>query len=42
MRDAHGFRLGKRVHREQLFSGQGGLYASGRWSRRGRPIVHDP
>jgi RES domain-containing protein len=34
------FRLGKHVHREQLFSGQGGLYANGRWSRRGRPIVY--
>jgi RES domain-containing protein len=34
------FRLGKHVHRAQLFSGQGGLYASGRWSGRGRPIVY--
>lgn len=34
------FRLGKHVYRTQLFSGQGGLYASGRWSRRGRPIVY--
>ena len=34
------FRLGKHVHRAQLFGGQGGLYASGRWSRRGRPIVY--
>jgi RES domain-containing protein len=34
------FRLGKHAHRAQLFGGQGGLYASGRWSRRGRPIVY--
>jgi RES domain-containing protein len=34
------FRLGKHVHRAQLFSGQGGLYASGRWSRRSRPTVY--
>ena len=25
------FRLGKYAHRAELFSGQGGLYASGRW-----------
>jgi RES domain-containing protein len=34
------FRLGKHVHRAQLFSGQGGLYASGRWTPRGQPIVY--
>ena len=34
------FRLGKRVYRDQLFSGQGGLYASGRWTPRGRPVVY--
>jgi RES domain-containing protein len=34
------FRLGKHVYRDQLFSGQGGLYASGRWTRRGRPVVY--
>jgi RES domain-containing protein len=34
------FRLGKRTYRDQLFSGQGGLYASGRWTSRGRPIVY--
>ena len=34
------FRLGKHVYRTQLFSGQGGLYASGRWPRRGRLIVY--
>jgi RES domain-containing protein len=34
------FRLGKHVYRDQLFSGQGGLYASGRWTPRGRPVVY--
>ncbi len=34
------FRLGKRVYRDQVFSGQGGLYASGRWTPRGRPVVY--
>lgn len=34
------FRLGKLAYRGQLFSGQGGLYASGRWTPRGRPIVY--
>ena len=34
------FRLGKYAHRAELFSGQGGLYANGRWSPRGRPIVY--
>ncbi len=34
------FRLGKHVYRDQLFSGQGGLYASGRWTRRGQPVVY--
>jgi RES domain-containing protein len=34
------FRLGKYVYRDQLFSGQGGLYASGRWTPRGRPVVY--
>jgi RES domain-containing protein len=34
------FRLGKHAHRTQLFSGEGGLYASGRWSPRGQPIVY--
>ena len=34
------FRLGKEVYRDQLFSGQGGLYASGRWTPRGRPVVY--
>jgi RES domain-containing protein len=34
------FRLGKHAHRAQLFGGQGGLYASGRWTPRGQPIVY--
>lgn len=34
------FRLGKHIYRSQLFSGQGGLYASGRWTPRGRPVVY--
>lgn len=34
------FRLGKHSYRDQLFSGQGGLYASGRWTPRGRPVVY--
>jgi RES domain-containing protein len=34
------FRLGKHVYQDQLFSGQGGLYASGRWTPRGRPVVY--
>ena len=34
------FRLGKHVYRDQLFSGRGGLYAGGRWTPRGRPVVY--
>ena len=34
------FRLGKHVYRNQLFSGQGGLYASGRWTLRGQLVVY--
>lgn len=34
------YRLGKYVYRDQLFSGEGGLYASGRWTLRGRPVVY--
>jgi len=34
------FRLGKHVYQNQLFRGQGGLYASGRWTPRGRPVVY--
>jgi RES domain-containing protein len=34
------FRLGKQVYRNQLFSGQGGLYATGRWTTRGHLVVY--
>ena len=34
------FRLGKHAYRAQMFSGQGGLYASGRWTRKGQPVVY--
>lgn len=34
------FRLGKHAYRTQLFSGQGGLFASGRWTPRGKPVVY--
>jgi RES domain-containing protein len=34
------FRLGKHVYRAQLFSGEGGIFASGRWTPRGRPVVY--
>jgi RES domain-containing protein len=34
------FRLGKSVYRTQLFSGEGGMYASGRWTPRGQPVVY--
>lgn len=34
------FRLGKQAHGAELFSGLGGLYASGRWTPRGQPIVY--
>ncbi len=34
------FRLGKLAYRNTLFSGEGGLHASGRWTSRGRPIVY--
>jgi RES domain-containing protein len=34
------FRLGKHAYRAQLFSGQGGIFASGRWTPRGRPVVY--
>ena len=34
------FRPGKHAYRDLLFSGQGGLYASGRWTPRGRPVVY--
>ena len=34
------FRLGKEAYRRTLFSGQGGLYANGRWTSRGQPVVY--
>ena len=34
------FRLCKHAYRTQLFSGEGGLFASGRWTPRGRPVVY--
>jgi len=34
------FRLGKSVYRAQLFSGDGGLFASGRWTPRGQYVVY--
>ncbi len=34
------YRLGKYVYRHQLFSGDGGLHASGRWTPRGRAVVY--
>jgi RES domain-containing protein len=34
------YRLGKQAHRAGLFSGQGGVFASGRWTPRGRPVVY--
>jgi len=33
-------RLGKHAHRAQLFSGEGGLHAAGRWTSRGHPVVY--
>ena len=34
------YRLGKLRHVEEHFSGLGGLYARGRWTPRGRPVVY--
>lgn len=34
------FRLGKSTYRTHLFSGQGGLFAGGRWTLRGYPVVY--
>lgn len=34
------YRLGKRRYQNELFSGAGGLYADGRWTRRGRAVVY--
>ena len=34
------YRLGKRRHADDHFSGLGGLYARGRWTGRGRPVIY--
>lgn len=34
------FRVTKERYRDQVFSGLGGLHASGQWTRRGRPVVY--
>lgn len=34
------YRLTKLRYRDQIFSGLGGLYAHGRWTFRGRPVVY--
>lgn len=34
------YRLSKERYRDQVFSGLGGLYADGRWTQRGRPVVY--
>ncbi|HET6629875.1 MAG TPA: RES family NAD+ phosphorylase [Woeseiaceae bacterium] len=34
------YRLAKLRYRDQIFSGLGGLYAHGRWTSRGRPVVY--
>jgi RES domain-containing protein len=34
------YRLSKARYREQVFSGLGGVYADGRWTPRGRPVVY--
>lgn len=34
------FRITKERYRDQLFTGLGGLYAYGRWTPRGRPVVY--
>lgn len=34
------YRLTKVRYQKQIFSGLGGLYAQGRWTSRGRPVVH--
>lgn len=34
------YRITKDRYRDQVFSGLGGLYASGRWTPRGRPVVY--
>jgi RES domain-containing protein len=34
------YRLTKLRYQDQIFSGLGGLYAAGRWTLRGRPVVY--
>jgi RES domain-containing protein len=34
------YRLTKLRHQNQIFSGLGGLYADGRWTLRGHPIIY--
>lgn len=34
------YRITKHRYRDQVFTGLGGLYASGRWTPRGRPVVY--
>jgi RES domain-containing protein len=34
------YRLSKLQYRNQIFSGLGGLYADGRWTYRGQPVVY--
>lgn len=34
------YRISKRKYREQLLSGEGGMYADGRWTSRGRRVVY--
>ncbi len=34
------YRLTKLRYQDQIFSGLGGLYAEGRWTARGKPIVY--
>lgn len=34
------YRITKERYRDQVFSGLGGLYASGRWTSRGLPVIY--
>ncbi len=34
------YRITKERYRDQVFSGLGGIYAHGRWTPRGRPVVY--
>lgn len=36
----HVFRLAKRKYRRDLWDGVGGMFADGRWTRRGHPVVY--